>query len=143
MVLVKALKVAITPLGCCKVYCIKARSSALPTEELSPFSIAKNSLCNSQRILPLDPNVVTLVIDKIEEKFGKMTVTRGKSHECIGIKIDILEDKTVVILMKEHIKSAIAEFPEDIIRNAATTAAKYRFQTRNSALKRMKSFIGL
>jgi hypothetical protein len=30
-------------------------------------------------ITHIDPNAVTWVIDKIEEKFGKMVVTRGKS----------------------------------------------------------------
>jgi len=61
-------------------------------------------------------------IDKIEEKFGKMTVTRGKSHDFLGMNIDFLEDKTVTVGMKEHIKGAIADFPEDIIKNAATAA---------------------
>jgi len=72
----------------------------------------------------IDPDTVTWVIDKIEEKFGNMTVTRGKSHDFLGMNIDILEDKTVTVGMKEHIKGAIAHFPEDIIRNAATPAAK-------------------
>ena len=35
-------------------------------------------------ITHVDPNAVTLGIDKIEEKFGKMTVTRGKPNE-IGL----------------------------------------------------------
>ena len=80
-------------------------------------------------ITHVDPNVVTLVIDKIEEKFGKMTVTRGKPNEVLGMKLDFLEDKRVTVGMKEHIKSAIAKFPKDIIRNAAMPAAKYIFKT--------------
>ena len=77
----------------------------------------------------IDPNAVTWVIDKIEEKFGKMVVTRGKSHDFLGMKIDFLDDKTVTVWMKEHIKGAIAIYPEDIIRNASTPAAKYLFDT--------------
>jgi len=83
-------------------------------------------------ITHVDPNQVTWVIDKIEEKFGKMVVSRGKSHEFLGMKLDFLEDKTVTVGMKEHIKGAIADFPEDIIRNAATPAAKYLFETSDT-----------
>ena len=35
-------------------------------------------------ITRVDPNQVTWVIDKIEERFGKMVVSRGKSHEFLG-----------------------------------------------------------
>ena len=70
---------------------------------------------------------MTWVIDKIEEKFGEMTVPRGKSHDFLGMKIDFLGDKTVTVAMKEHIKSAIAKFPKDIIRNAATPCSQVSF----------------
>ena len=60
-------------------------------------------------ITHVDPNQVTWVIDKIEEKFGKMVVSRGKSHDFLGMKLDFLEDKTVTVGMKEHIKGAIAD----------------------------------
>jgi len=79
-----------------------------------------------------DPNQVTYVIDKIKEKFGKMVVSRGKSHDFLGMKIDFLDDKTVTVGMKKHIKGAITNFPEDIIRNAATPAAKYLFETSDT-----------
>ena len=83
-------------------------------------------------ITHVDPNQVTWVIDKIEEKFGKMVVSRGKSHDFLGMKLDFLEDKTVTVGMKEHIKGAISDFPEDIVRNAATPAAKYLFETSDT-----------
>ena len=90
-------------------------------------------------ITHVDPNQVTWVIDKIEERFGKMVVSRGKSHEFLGMKLDFLEDKTVTVGMKEHIKGAIADFPEDIIRNAATPAAKYLFETNDTDEKLLPS----
>ncbi len=83
-------------------------------------------------ITHVDPNQVTWVIDKIEERFGKMVVSRGKSHDFLGMKLDFLEDKTVTVGMKEHIKGAIADFPEDITRDAATPAAKYLFETSDT-----------
>lgn len=36
------------------------------------------------KISHVDPNVVTDVILKIEERFGKMSVTRGREHEFLG-----------------------------------------------------------
>ena len=71
------------------------------------------------------------------------------------MKLDFLEDKRVTVgirgpsnniksdcnilpktycycnkfRVEEHIKSAIAKFPKDIIRNAAMPAAKYIFKT--------------
>lgn len=75
-------------------------------------------------ITHVDPNVVTSIIDKIEEKFGKIAVTRGNSHEFLGMKINFQEDKTVTILMEGYIKNAIAENPEDIIRDGSDTCCK-------------------
>ena len=34
-----------------------------------------------------DPKVVSMIIDRLEEHFGKMTVTRGKEHVFLGMKI--------------------------------------------------------
>jgi len=111
--------------------------------ELNPYDLcATNAIIDGKQctigwyvddniITHVDQNAVTWVIDKIEEKFGKMTVNRGKSHDFLGMNIDFLEDKTVTVGMKEHIKGAIADFPEDIIRNAATPAAKYLFETND------------
>ena len=44
--------------------------------------------------------VVTDIIEKIEVKFGKMTVTRGKHHVFLGMDITFNDnDGTVTILM--------------------------------------------
>jgi len=76
----------------------------------------------------MEPAVVTSIIEKIDDKFVKMTVTRGKSHDFLGMGLNFDEDKTVGISMKEYIKGAITDFPKDIItRNAATPAAKHLF----------------
>jgi len=76
----------------------------------------------------VDPKVVTSIIKKIEDRFGKMTVTRGKSHEFLGMKIDFTDDKAVEIDMKEFLKGAIDDFSEDILRNAATPAKRDLFE---------------
>ena len=82
-----------------------------------------------------DPNVVSDIISKIEAKFGKMSVLRGKEHEFLGMKFKLHENRTVSIDMKDYVKGAIDAFDEDIIKNAATPATRYLFDIREDAVQ--------
>jgi hypothetical protein len=66
------------------------------------------------KISHVDNKVVSYVINKIEERFGEMTVTRGKEHLFLGMNIDFHKDGTATIKMKDYIKEAIADFGESI-----------------------------
>jgi hypothetical protein len=83
---------------------------------------------DDNKISHVDDKVVTDVIDKIETRFGKMTVTRGKEHVFLGMHIKFHDDGTVSIKMKDYIKEAIADFGEDITRSAATPATRKLFE---------------
>ena len=84
---------------------------------------------DDNKISHVDPDVVTSIIEKIEEKFGKMTVTRGKVHTFLGMKITLQKDKTVMIVeMKEYIKDAIEDFAQDVSKHVATPAKKDLFE---------------
>jgi hypothetical protein len=74
-----------------------------------------------------DHKVVTCVITKIETKFGKMMVTRGKDHIFLGMNIIFHGDGTASIKMKDYIKEAITDFSDDITRTATTAAKKNLF----------------
>ena len=76
------------------------------------------------KISHADPEVVTSIISKIEERFGKMTVTRGKEHVFLGMRIRYTEQRTAVISMKEYLEEAIREFGLPISRVAATPAKR-------------------
>ena len=80
------------------------------------------------KISHADSTVVTEVIEKIEERFGKMTVTRGKEHVFLGMKIKLNDDKTVRIDMSEYVKEAIAESQEDVSKGSTTPASKNLFE---------------
>jgi ketopantoate hydroxymethyltransferase len=69
---------------------------------------------DDNKISHVDKDVVTQVIKKIEESFGKMTVTRGTEHVFLGMDIMFHENRTASIRMKEYIKEAINDFGEDI-----------------------------
>jgi hypothetical protein len=42
----------------------------------------------------LDPAVVTSIIETLEQRFDKMTVTRGREHTCLGMKIGYTDQGT-------------------------------------------------
>ena len=78
--------------------------------------------------------VVDKVIKEIEDRYGKMSVTRGKEHEFLGMKIKFKKNK-LEIDMKKHILKAMEVFPEEITRNAATPAKSFLFNVRDECEK--------
>ena len=86
---------------------------------------------DDNKISHKNPAVVDNIIKQIESKFGKMSQTRGKEHEFLGMNIKF-KDKNLEISMKKHTKKAIDMFKEDILQNAATPAASYLFDERES-----------
>ena len=70
----------------------------------------------------VDPKIVDGIINKIEEKFGKMTVTRGKKHTFVIMDIEFATDKCVKILMHPYLREAITEFGEDVACGASSPA---------------------
>jgi hypothetical protein len=78
-------------------------------------------------------SVVTQVIERIESKFGKMAVTRGKKHVFLGMNMEFHTNGTTTIKMKEYIKEAIADFGGTIVRRAATPAKKNLFDIDESS----------
>jgi len=80
---------------------------------------------DDNKISHVDATVVTDVIEKIEAKFGKMTVTRGKHHVFLGIDITFNNNGTVTLTMKEYLKEAIADSGTmDASSRVASTPAK-------------------
>jgi hypothetical protein len=89
---------------------------------------------DDNKISHVNPKVVDKVISMIEKKFGKMSTTRGKGHDFLGMNISF-NGKKLRVSMKNHILKAIDEFDEDIVRNAATPAKAHLFSTRETAKK--------
>jgi len=83
---------------------------------------------DDNKISHVDTDVVTRIIDMIEERFGKMTVTRGDRHTFLGMDIFFPRDGTVEITMKDYLKEAIEESGLDITRTVATPANRELFE---------------
>jgi hypothetical protein len=70
-----------------------------------------------------------------------MTVTRGKSHTFLGMKIDMKDDGTLEIDMKDYVLEAIAECEDDVSKPATTPAKKDLFEinTKSPSLEKKKA----
>ena len=88
---------------------------------------------DDMKISHVDPNVVTDVIGQIEDRFGKMTVTRGKEHTFLGMKILYKENGTAEITMRDYLEEAIADSGLEISRSASTPARRDLFDTDATA----------
>ena len=83
------------------------------------------------KISHVDKKVVDEILKKLEERFGEVTVTRGKKHTYIGMDIDFLSEGRVSIVMKDHLLECIEAFEatgESIDHFAVTPAAHNLFE---------------
>ena len=85
-----------------------------------------------------DPKIVDWVITKIEDKFGKMVVKRGKKHTFVGMDIEIINDGRVKIMMKDYITECITSFGEDVSVGAKTPASHTLFEVDDTSPKLKK-----
>jgi hypothetical protein len=83
---------------------------------------------DNNKISHMDERAVTGVIEKMEERSGKMTVTRGKKHVYLGMGIEFHDNGTASIKMKDCIKEAIRHFGEDITKTTSSLARKKLFE---------------
>ena len=79
---------------------------------------------DDMKISHADPAVVTDVIEQLEQFFGKMTITRGKEHVFLGMKIKYTDQGTAEIIMQDYLEEAIVESGIDITRTATTPAKR-------------------
>ena len=85
------------------------------------------------KISHADHNVVSMIIDKLEERFDKMTVTRGDKHVFLGMNIAYTKQRTAEISMKCYLEEAIADCGMDITGTAKTPATRTLFEVDEGA----------
>jgi Reverse transcriptase (RNA-dependent DNA polymerase) len=80
------------------------------------------------KISHVNPAVVTMIIDKLEAKFGKMAVVRGDEHVFLGMTIKYNREKrNASITMKNYLTEAIEESGLDVNRSVVTPSGKELF----------------
>ena len=65
---------------------------------------------------------VSYLINLLEEFFGKFSITRGKCHDYLGMKIKICEDSKVEIDMIESIQQIFDDFSEPLLGQVTSPA---------------------
>ena len=73
-----------------------------------------------------------MVIQKIEERFGKMVVTRGKEHNFVGMDMTFKDNGTIQVLMKDYITECFEAYGESIDKSANTPGKNHLFDTSES-----------
>ncbi|GAX20129.1 hypothetical protein FisN_17Lu131 [Fistulifera solaris] len=82
---------------------------------------------DDMKVSHVDPNVVTTVIEDIEGRFGKMSVTRGMKHKFLGMDIEFQTNNTVVVQMRDYLQESIDESKLGITQEATTPAKSNLF----------------
>jgi hypothetical protein len=88
---------------------------------------------DDMKISHVDAYVVTQMIEQIEQRFGKMTVTQGSEHVFVGMKIAYKQNGTAEITMRDYLEEAIAESGMNTCRSAATPARRDLFENNPNA----------
>jgi hypothetical protein len=84
---------------------------------------------DNTKISHKDPEVVTMIIKKLEDAFGKLTVTRGPKHTFLGMNIVYDQNnRNAKITIKDYQTEAITESGLDIAKTAATPGGKDLFK---------------
>ena len=76
--------------------------------------------------------MVDRVIKEIEDRFGKITVTRGEKHNFVGMDITFRDGGTVSILMNDYTTECFEAFGEPINKKANTPAKSDLFGVSES-----------
>ena len=86
------------------------------------------------KISHADPEVVSTIIEKLENVFGKMTITRGSTHVFLGMNINYnKQERTAKISMRDYLVEAITESGLNITKVAATPANKDLFDVNDAS----------
>jgi hypothetical protein len=88
---------------------------------------------NDCKISHVNSKVVDSIIDQLEEKYGKMTITRSSKHVYIGMELDFLSNGRVKVLMKDHLEECFEIFGEEIKPIFATPASHNLFDIDENA----------
>jgi hypothetical protein len=84
----------------------------------------------------MKPQVTKDIISVIEKRHGKMAVTHGNKHTCVGMDIEHVPEKgETEILMIECLKEAIEAFPEDCSKPVKTPVASHMFEANKHCPK--------
>jgi hypothetical protein len=80
-----------------------------------------------------DPKVVTTVMKEIEKHFGELVISRGKSHDFLGMNVTIRKDKKVSIDQHQQVEEVLKDFGPTGTRYVSSPCASHLWKTRDDA----------
>jgi len=83
----------------------------------------------------VDSKAVSSVIKKIEDQFGKMTVTRGIKHMFLGMNIEFKSNDTAEIDAIPYIREAIIELEEKLFARPSTPVGEKKLKVDCSSAR--------
>ena len=85
-----------------------------------------------------DEKVVTEIIKEISKHFGDLAVTRGRSHNFLGIDILLGEDGLVEISQHDQVQEALNKFGETCDNHVSSPCANHLWDVNENAEKLSK-----
>ena len=82
------------------------------------------------KISHVEVKVVDEFIGQMEMEFANeapLSITRGKIHNYLGMKLDFSNPGKVAIHMEDYVRIILRDIPKDMVGNAVTPAAKHLF----------------
>ena len=81
----------------------------------------------------MDDNVNSMIIEIIEEIFGKLSRTTGKNHTLLGMDIKFIGTKKVAVSMQHQVGKALEYFGETLKVNVVNPATSQIFTITSEA----------
>ena len=78
------------------------------------------------KISHVSKQVTEDMLKALQDKYGKeapLTVTRGKVHDYLGMKIDYTKKGKVVFSMDKYVDDLIKETPDELLKGVSLTSA--------------------
>ena len=92
------------------------------------------------KVSHVDKNVVTEVIEMMKGHFGDLVVTRGNTHNFLGMNIRITKEKSIEIQMKDQLNEAIATFEKaqgELVNETVTSPAQKHLRDVNDTCEKL------
>jgi len=82
---------------------------------------------DDNKISHVDENVIDDIIEVLEKKFGKFTITKGNKHNFLGMNMEFHDDGRVSVEMKDQILEALDMFGEEVDMIVTSPAPRHLF----------------
>ena len=69
------------------------------------------------------------------DKIAPLTITRGRVHDYLGMRIDYSQKDKVIITQYDYINDILTSLPDDMKGTAVQPARKYLFTVNEDAIK--------